>query len=111
MSTIFKQIIDKEIPAKIVYEDENAMAFHDLRPKAPTHILVIPKKEISQMSAMGEGDKELIGHLYWVANEVAKKEGITDYRLVVNNGEGAGQEVFHLHIHLLGGRSFSWPPG
>ena len=111
MGTIFKKIIDKEIPAKIVYEDEHCLAFHDVKPQAPTHILIIPKKEIPKMAAMEGADKKLIGHLYWVANEVAKKEGLTDYRLVVNNGAGAGQEVFHLHIHLLGGRAFSWPPG
>ena len=111
MTTIFKKIIDKEIPAEIVYEDDKALAFRDLKPQAPTHILIIPKKEIPKIADMAEGDKELIGHLYGVANAVAKKEGLEDYRLVVNNGSGAGQEVFHLHVHLLGGRSFSWPPG
>jgi histidine triad (HIT) family protein len=111
MSTIFQKIIDKEIPADIVYEDDQALAFRDIKPQAPTHILVIPKKAISKMSEMTSADQELIGHLYWVTGEVAKKEGLEDYRLVVNNGAGAGQEVFHLHIHILGGRRFSWPPG
>ena len=111
MSTIFQKIIDKEIPADIVYEDEEALAFRDIQPQAPTHVLVIPRKPIANVAAMDAGDKELLGHLLWVAGEVARQEGLEDYRLVTNNGEGAGQSVFHLHVHLLGGREFGWPPG
>ncbi len=111
MSTIFQKIIDKEIPADIVYEDEEALAFRDIQPQAPTHVLVIPRKPIANVAAMEAGDKELLGHLLWVAGEVARQEGLEDYRLVTNNGEGAGQSVFHLHVHLLGGRALGWPPG
>lgn len=111
MSTIFQKIIDKEIPADIVYEDEQALAFRDTQPQAPTHILVIPRKPIVKVSEMGEEDKDLLGHLLWVAAQVARQEGLEDYRLVINNGEGAGQSVFHLHVHLLGGRELGWPPG
>ena len=111
MSTIFQKIIDKEIPADIVYEDEEALAFRDIQPQAPTHDLVIPRKPIANVAAMDAGDKELLGHLLWVAGEVARQEGLEDYRLVTNNGEGAGQSVFHLHVHLLGGRALGWPPG
>ncbi|MCH2367232.1 MAG: histidine triad nucleotide-binding protein [Planctomycetes bacterium] len=111
MSTIFQKIIDKEIPADIVYEDEEALAFRDIQPQAPTHVLVIPRKPIANVAAMDAGDKELLGHLLWVAGEVARQEGLEDYRLVTNNGEGAGQSVFHLHVHLLGGRALGWPPG
>ena len=111
MSTIFQKIIDKEIPADIVYEDEEALAFRDIQPQAPTHVLVIPRKPIANVAAMDAGDKELLGHLLWVAGEVARQEGLEDYRLVTNNGEGAGQSVFHLHVHLLGGRELGWPPG
>ena len=111
MSTIFQKIIDKEIPADIVYEDEEALAFRDIQPQAPIHVLVIPRKPIANVAAMDAGDKELLGHLLWVAGEVARQEGLEDYRLVTNNGEGAGQSVFHLHVHLLGGRALGWPPG
>ena len=113
MSTIFKKIIDKEIPADIVYEDDLCLAFRDIDPKAPTHIILIPKKEIPSMAEVSEKDKELIGHLYLVASKIAKDEGISDsgYRLVVNTNNEGGQEVFHLHIHLLGGRQMTWPPG
>lgn len=111
MSTIFQKIIDKEIPADILYEDEQALAFRDTQPQAPTHILVIPRKPIVKVSEMGEEDKDLLGHLLWVAAQVARQEGLEDYRLVINNGEGAGQSVFHLHVHLLGGRELGWPPG
>lgn len=111
MSTIFQKIIDRQIPAAIVHEDDRALAFRDISPQAPTHILVIPKKPLAGISEMTAEDKELIGHLFYVAREVAQKEKLTDYRLVTNNGAGAGQSVFHLHIHLLGGRKMSWPPG
>jgi len=113
MSTIFKKIIDKEIPADVVYEDDLCLAFRDIDPKAPTHIILIPKKEIPSMAEVSENDKELIGHLYLVASKIAKDEGISDlgYRLVVNTNNEGGQEVSHLHIHLLGGRQMTWPPG
>ncbi len=109
--TIFQKIIDREIPADIVYEDDRALAFRDINPQAPVHILVIPKQPIAKVADMAEGDRELIGHLVWVARGVAKDEQLDDFRLVVNNGSGAGQTVFHLHVHLLGGRGLDWPPG
>ncbi len=113
MSTIFKKIIDKEIPADIVHEDEQCIAFRDIDPKAPTHIILIPKKEIPSMAEIDQNDKELIGHLYLVASKIAKDEGVSDsgYRLVVNTNKEGGQEVYHLHVHLLGGRQMNWPPG
>lgn len=111
--TLFSKIINREIPAQIVYEDELALAFRDISPKAPTHILVIPKKEIASTDAIEKTDENLIGHLVWVAAEVARKEGIakSGYRLIINSGADAGQEVPHIHIHLIGGRKLSWPPG
>lgn len=110
--TIFEKIINKEIPANIVYEDEIAIAFHDIAPQAPTHILVIPKKPIDQIENMQEEDKPIVGHLFHVATIVANKVGLKNgYRLIINNGIEGGQTVFHLHIHLLGGRTMSWPPG
>lgn len=111
MSTIFKKIIDKEIPATVVYEDEQCLAFRDINPAAPTHILVIPKKEIAQLDQMAPEDAPLIGHLMYVATLVAKQEKLEGFRLVVNNGAAAGQTVFHLHLHVIGGRSLKWPPG
>jgi histidine triad (HIT) family protein len=110
--TIFGKIIRKEIPAQIVYEDEQCLAFRDIIPQAPVHILIIPKKAITQIELMAPEDEGLIGHLYWAATQVARQEGLTDgYRLVINNGNQGGQTVYHLHIHLLGGRSLGWPPG
>jgi histidine triad (HIT) family protein len=110
--TIFTKIINKEIPADIVYEDDSSLAFRDVNPQAPVHILIIPKKPLEQLSDAEVSDQELLGHLIFVAHKVAEKEGVADgYRLVLNNGAGAGQEVFHMHFHLLAGRSFSWPPG
>lgn len=109
--TIFQKIIDKEIPADIVHEDEKALAFRDVNPQAPVHILIVPKRPIAKVADMTKEDRELVGHLLWVAREVAAKEKLSDYRLVVNNGSGSGQTVFHLHVHLLGGRPFRWPPG
>ncbi len=111
MSTIFSQIIAGEIPADIVYEDEQCLAFRDVNPQAPVHILVIPRKEIAMAADIQAEDEALVGHLFTAANQVAKQEGLSDYRLVVNNGAGAGQSVFHLHLHILGGRSLQWPPG
>ena len=110
--TIFSKIIDKEIPADIVYEDDLCLAFHDVNPQAPVHILVIPKKPIPRIIDADEEDQALLGHLQLIANKVARQEGVEDaFRLVVNNGEGVGQSVFHLHLHILAGRSFTWPPG
>lgn len=112
MSTIFKKIIDKEIPASVVYEDDLCMAFNDISPQAPVHILVIPKKTtLTMLSDATADDKNLLGHLMFVATKIAKDQNLKDYRFVVNNGEGAGQTVFHLHLHILGGREFHWPPG
>jgi histidine triad (HIT) family protein len=109
--SIFQKIIDREIPAAIVYEDDVALAFRDVNPQAPVHILVIPKRPIAKLADMTLEDRALAGHLLFVAREVAAREKLADYRLVVNNGSGAGQSVFHLHVHVLGGRSFDWPPG
>lgn len=112
MENLFKKIIDRKIPANIVFEDDLCLAFRDISPQAPTHILLIPKTtEIDRIANMRASHKELLGHLALKAAEIAKKQGLTDYRLVINNGESAGQSVFHLHIHILGGRSFGWPPG
>lgn len=110
--TIFAKIINREIPATIVYEDDLCLAFRDIGPQAPMHILVIPKKPIPRIVDAQTDDQALLGHLLLKAGEIAKAEGYGDaFRLVVNNGAGAGQTVFHLHVHILGGRSFSWPPG
>ena len=110
--TIFQKIINKELPADIVYEDDSCLAFKDINPVAPVHILIIPKKKIEKISDSNQEDKELLGHLILVAGDIAKDLGIEDaFRLVVNNGAGAQQTVFHLHIHLIAGREFRWPPG
>ena len=106
--TIFQKIIDKELPADIVYEDDSCLAFKDINPVAPIHILVIPKKRIEKISDSNTEDKELLGHLFLVAGNIARDLGIEDaFRLVVNNGAGAQQTVFHLHIHLIAGREFN----
>lgn len=109
--TIFAKIIDREIPADIVYEDDRSLAFRDINPAAPTHILIIPKKNIAKVSDMEQTDEALIGHLFWVAKKISQDLKIENSRLVINNGAGAGQSVFHVHLHLLAGRSFAWPPG
>ena len=113
MSTIFMKIIDKEIPADIVYEDELCLAFKDINPEAPVHVLIIPKKEIPSLAEATDGDKQLLGHMMVKASEIAKDLGVSEsgYRLVVNTNKEGGQEVFHLHMHLLGGRQMEWPPG
>ena len=111
-ATIFQKIIDKELPADIIYEDELALVFKDINPVAPTHLLIIPKKQIEKVSDAEDQDKELLGHLLLVAGKVARDLGIDEaFRLVVNNGAGAQQTVFHLHIHLIAEREFTWPPG
>ena len=109
--TLFSKIIQRQIPADIIYEDDQALAFRDINPQAPVHFLVIPKKPIAKLSDASDEDQALLGYLLLVANKVAAQEGLTDFRLNVNNGAGASQTVFHLHIHVLGGRPFSWPPG
>ena len=110
--TIFKKIINKEIPANILYEDDFCIAFDDINPQAPIHILIIPKKEIPQLSSSSELDVELLGKLLLAANKIAEDHKTSDaFRIVINNGAKAGQSVFHLHLHLLAGRPFSWPPG
>ena len=110
--TIFTRIIKKEIPADIVYEDERCLAFRDINPQAPVHILIIPRKPLPQLNDADETDAALLGHLMLVARKVAEMEKVAGaFRLVLNNGAGAGQEIFHMHFHLLAGRSFSWPPG
>jgi histidine triad (HIT) family protein len=110
---IFCRISQRQIPAEIVFEDEEALAFRDVNPQAPTHILVIPKRHLPSLSDMEKEDVPTIGHLTWVAREIARRENLIQngYRIVVNNGANAGQTVFHLHVHLLGGRAFGWPPG
>jgi len=110
--TIFDKIISKEIPAEIVYEDDQCLAFKDVNPQAPIHILIIPKKSIAKIADADVSNQELLGHLMLKASEIAEQQGVKDaFRLVINNGEGAGQTVFHLHIHLLAGRALTWPPG
>ena len=109
--TIFGKISRGEAKADIVYEDDRALAFRDLGPQAPSHLLVIPRKPIALLSEAETDDEALLGHLLLVANRVAREEGLEDYRVVVNNGAGAGQTVFHLHLHVIGGRPLGWPPG
>tara|TARA_Y100000994_G_scaffold178331_1_gene147344 strand:+ start:296 stop:640 length:345 start_codon:yes stop_codon:yes gene_type:complete len=110
--TIFKRIIDGEIPADIVYEDEQCLAFRDISPQAPVHILVIPRKEIPSIDHLSDEDKQLVGHIYLVIKQIAAGEGLENgYRVIVNCGKEGGQTVDHLHFHLLGGRGLSWPPG
>jgi histidine triad (HIT) family protein len=109
---IFLKIIERKLPAKIVYEDDKCLAFHDINPQAPVHILIIPKKVIPTHADITEADKELLGHLHWVAAQLARQLGLdAGYRLVLNCKEQAGQSVPHLHFHLLGGRRMHWPPG
>uniref|UniRef100_A0A1I7RL75 HIT domain-containing protein n=1 Tax=Bursaphelenchus xylophilus TaxID=6326 RepID=A0A1I7RL75_BURXY len=110
--TIFGKIIRKEIPAKIIYEDENVLAFHDVSPQAPVHFLVIPKKPITMIEKAGKEDEALLGKLFLAAKDVAKTVGLENgYRIVVNNGKEGCQSVYHLHLHVLGGRQLNWPPG
>ena len=110
--TIFKRIIDREIPATIVYEDELCLAFRDVNAQAPTHVLVIPKREIPALSALTPADAELIGHITVTLAQIARDLGLENgYRVVVNCGREGGQTVDHLHFHLLGGRQLGWPPG
>ena len=110
--TIFQKIIDREIPADIVYEDELCLAFRDVSPQAPTHVLLIPKKPVESLDGLSEADEQLAGHLLMKVPQVAATLGLTDgYRTVINTGQEGGQTVFHLHIHILGGRELAWPAG
>jgi histidine triad (HIT) family protein len=111
--TIFARIIAREIPADIVYEDDRCLAFRDVSPKAPTHVLVIPKKEIANVEALADDDAALVGHMWIVIRNIARQLGVseTGYRVVVNCGPDGGQSVDHLHFHLLAGRQMDWPPG
>jgi histidine triad (HIT) family protein len=113
MSTcIFCDIVEGKIPSEIAHEDHLAVAFHDVSPKAPTHVLVVPREHLEDLDAAQPGHESLLGHLILVAKEIATKEGLADgYRVVVNCGSDGGQTVDHLHVHLLGGRPLSWPPG
>ena len=111
--TIFGKILRGEIPADVVHEDELCLAFRDIAPQAPVHVVIIPKRHIARLSDADPEDRVLLGHLLYIAGEIARKEGLPDeaFRININNGESAGQVVFHLHVHLLGGREFAWPPG
>ena len=111
--TLFEQIINREVPAQIIHEDDQCVAFRDINPQAPMHVLVIPKKAIPRLGEATDSDKALLGHLLLTAAEVAKREGVAEngYRLVVNQGWHAGESVPHLHVHVLGGRQMKWPPG
>ena len=110
--TLFAKIIDRQIPADIVYEDDLCLAFNDINPQAPVHILLIPKKPIAKLVDSETADQDMLGHLMLKAGDIARDQGVGEaFRLVVNNGAEAGQEVFHLHLHILAGRSFNWPPG
>ena len=112
MSTLFEKIINREIPSDIVYEDELSLAFKDINPQAPIHILIIPKKPIEKLSDANIEDQALLGHLMLVAGKIAEQLNLDNtFRIIINNGAGAGQSVFHLHLHLLSGRPLSWPPG
>jgi histidine triad (HIT) family protein len=110
--TIFARIIRREVPARIEHEDDLCLAFHDVAPQAPVHVLVIPKRPITSLAEIADDDAALLGHLVVVATRIARSLGLADgYRLVVNCGRDGGQSVDHLHVHLLGGRGLGWPPG
>jgi histidine triad (HIT) family protein len=111
--TLFQKIIDREIPAKIAHEDELCIAIHDINPQAPVHVLVIPKKVIARVAAATSADQTILGHLLLTAGNLARKLGVseTGYRLVINSGPNAGETVPHMHVHLLGQRQLTWPPG
>jgi histidine triad (HIT) family protein len=110
--TIFQKIIDREIPAKIEYEDDQCIALHDIQPQAPVHLLIVPKKLLPRVSEAGPGDQALLGHLLLTAGTLARKLNLTEgFRLVINNGPYGGESVPHLHVHLLGKRQMTWPPG
>ncbi|MDH3614111.1 MAG: histidine triad nucleotide-binding protein [Gammaproteobacteria bacterium] len=110
---MFCRILDGEIPADIIHESDAAIAFRDINPQAPTHVLIIPRRHISTINDLDAGDEEVVGSLFMAAKDIAQQEGLAEdgYRVVMNCGEGAGQSVFHIHLHLLGGRLLNWPPG
>ena len=110
---IFCKIIQKKIPAKVIFEDELAIAFEDLNPQAPVHTLIVPKRHIADIHSITSEDRESIGHIFFIAKILAEKKNLdkNGYRMVINNGRDAGQTVFHVHLHLLSGRIFTWPPG
>ena len=110
---LFCKIVARDIPADIIYESESAIAFRDINPQAPTHVLVIPRQHIATINDLDEADRSLVGDLYLAAQQIAAEEGIAEsgYRAVMNCNEGAGQSVFHIHLHVLGGRALTWPPG
>ena len=111
-SCLFCKIAAKELPSKIVYEDSSCVAFHDINPQAPLHVLLIPRKHFASAGEAEETDEQVLGHLHRVAAQLAQQLGLTaGHRVVMNTGPAAGQSVFHAHLHLLGGRSFRWPPG
>lgn len=109
--TLFSKIVRREIPADIVYEDDSCLAFRDINPQAPFHVLLVPKQPIPMLVDATDGDQPLLGHLLLTAGAIAREHGHEHFRLVVNNGSGAGQTVFHLHLHILAGRGLHWPPG
>ncbi|MDP2316117.1 MAG: histidine triad nucleotide-binding protein [Pseudomonadota bacterium] len=109
--TLFEKIIARQIPADIVYEDAHTIAFRDINPQAPTHVLVVPRQVIPRLDLAEEADVEVLGRTMLAAGKVARQLGLTGYRVVINNGEEVGQTVFHLHLHILGGRRMGWPPG
>lgn len=111
--TLFQKIADKEIPAHLIYEDEHVIAFRDVKPAAPVHILIVPRKPIPRIARAKDEDKQVLGHLLVKAAEIARQQGLGDtgFRLVLNNGPDAGESVPHLHCHILGGRALGWPPG
>ena len=112
MSCVFCKIIEGNIPSTSVFQDDLGYAFADLNPKAPVHVLIVPRKHIGSLNETGKDDRALLGHLLWAATEVARKKDLSNgYRIVVNTGEEGGQTVDHLHLHLLGGRAMTWPPG
>lgn len=110
--TIFDKIINKEIPADIVYEDDLALAFKDINPQAPVHLLIIPKQQIATTNDIAKEHREVVGHLFWVAGEIARQQGFAEegYRTVMNCNEYGGQTVYHIHVHLLAGKPLGWPP-
>lgn len=110
---LFCRILSGDIPAEIIHESDTAIAFRDINPQAPTHVLIIPRRHIATINDLEPGDEPVIGNLYLAAKQIAAEEGLADdgYRVVMNCNEGAGQSVFHLHLHLLGGRRLDWPPG
>lgn len=110
--TLFQKIIDRELPGDIVHEDELCVAFRDINPAAPMHVLLVPRKPIRMLSEATDEDRELLGHLLLTAPKIAAAQGYGDaFRIAINNGAGAGQSVFHLHLHIIGGRPLKWPPG